>query len=238
MFNVVKSKDESFNPKPVNNEFINEDGTPKVFYHGTTNNEFTAFDFERTKNGSLGRGFYFSGSKEYAKGHTISKGKFSGRIIEAFINIKNPYITKYPGQIDTEKLKLKGYDGIYNPANDFGVVFDNKNIKSATDNIGTFSESKDICFSTKDNPSDVAVYFDKVRKENKALQNILATMEEQFSSVRNVNNIQQKELKQEDIDNVAKRLLRENRSKYDYEQFSKELLKKQTNYIFLYFLRL
>lgn len=49
LFNVVKSKDESFNPKPVNNEFINEDGTPKVFYHGTTNNEFTAFDFERKK---------------------------------------------------------------------------------------------------------------------------------------------------------------------------------------------
>ncbi len=92
------------------------------------------------------------------------------------------------------------------------VAFSPEQIKFVSNTNPTTSD--DIRFSTKDNPSDVAIYFDKVRKENKALQNILATMEEQFTSVRNVNNIQQKELKQEDIDNVAKRLLRENRSKY------------------------
>ena len=65
-------------------------------------------DTNKAENGSLGKGFYFSGSKEYAKGHTISNGKFSGTVIETYLDAKNPYIAKYPGGIDTAKLMAEG----------------------------------------------------------------------------------------------------------------------------------
>lgn len=130
---------------------VNEDGTPKVFYHGTPGKGFTVFDANKAENGSLGKGFYFSGSKEYAKGHTISNGKFSGTVIEAYLNAKTPYIAKYPGGIDTAKLMAEGYDSVYNPSNDFWVVFEPAQIKSATDNVGTFDPNNpDIRFSMKD----------------------------------------------------------------------------------------
>ena len=73
---------------------MNKDGTPKIMYHGTPGKGFTVFDTNKAENGSLGKGFYFSGSKEYAKGHTISNGKFSGTVIETYLDAKNPYIAK------------------------------------------------------------------------------------------------------------------------------------------------
>lgn len=130
---------------------VNKDGTPKIMYHGTPGKGFTVFDTNKAENGSLGKGFYFSGSKEYAKGHTISNGKFSGTVIETYLDAKNPYIAKYPGGIDTAKLMADGYDSVYNPSNDFWVVFKPTQIKSATDNIGTFDPTNsDIRFSMKD----------------------------------------------------------------------------------------
>ena len=130
---------------------VNKDGTRKIMYHGTPGKGFTVFDTNKAENGSLGKGFYFSGSKEYAKGHTISNGKFSGTVIETYLDAKNPYIAKYPGGIDTAKLMADGYDSVYNPSNDFWVVFKPTQIKSATDNIGTFDPTNsDIRFSMKD----------------------------------------------------------------------------------------
>lgn len=44
LFEVVKSKNKGFQPKPVNSLFLNADGTPKVFYHGAKKNGgFTVF---------------------------------------------------------------------------------------------------------------------------------------------------------------------------------------------------
>ena len=42
LFSLVKQFDKNFNPKPVNPLVLNEDGTPKVFYH-STNESFTVF---------------------------------------------------------------------------------------------------------------------------------------------------------------------------------------------------
>ena len=150
LFEIVKTYDKEFSPKPVNPALLNEDGTPKVFYHGTPSNGFNVFDIGKSKDGSLGNGFYFSGSKEYAKGNTIVNGKFNGKVIEAYLNVKKPYIVNYPGNIDTEILKSQGYDSVYHPENDFFVVFSPTQIKSATDNIGTFdSDNPDIRYSTR-----------------------------------------------------------------------------------------
>ena len=35
LFSLVKQYDKKFNPKPVNPLMLNDDGTPKVFYHST-----------------------------------------------------------------------------------------------------------------------------------------------------------------------------------------------------------
>lgn len=44
LFEVVKSKNKGFQPKPVNSLVLNADGTPKVFYHGAKKNGgFTVF---------------------------------------------------------------------------------------------------------------------------------------------------------------------------------------------------
>ena len=41
LFRYVKAKDSSFKPRSVNPIFLNADGTPKRFYHGTPNGTFT-----------------------------------------------------------------------------------------------------------------------------------------------------------------------------------------------------
>ncbi len=122
-----------------NSKAVNEDGTPKVYYHGSNAN-FTVF--KESKDGALGKGIYFSGSKEYAQGVAPN-----GTVYECYLSVQNPYIAKYPGGIDQAKLIAQGYDGVYNPSNDFMVVFDSSQAKSATDNIGTFSGSNDIRYS-------------------------------------------------------------------------------------------
>ena len=126
-----------------------EDGALKVMYHGTPGKGFTVFDAAKETDGALGKGFYFCASKEYARGNTIVNGSFAGRVIEAYLDIKNPYIAKSPGGIDTKKLKAHGYDGVYNPANDFWVAFSPEQIKDVTNENPT--QDPDIRFSLKSN---------------------------------------------------------------------------------------
>ena len=47
LFSLVKTFDKKFSPKPVNQALLNEDGTPKVFYHGTSK-EFWSFDIHKS----------------------------------------------------------------------------------------------------------------------------------------------------------------------------------------------
>lgn len=123
---------------------VNEDGTPKVVYHGTTAN-FTTF---KPSDGALGKGIYFSDSKDFAKGYTYKDGAAVGTVMECYLDIKNPYIVKYADNYDTEALREKGYDGILHEATGMYVAFSPEQIKSATDNIGTFDpHNPDIRYS-------------------------------------------------------------------------------------------
>ena len=49
----------------VHPALLNNDGTPKVFYHGSPN-EFTVFDKKKARSGYYGRGFYFTAEKSQA----------------------------------------------------------------------------------------------------------------------------------------------------------------------------
>ena len=141
---------------------VNEDGTPKVVYHGT-NAEFNTFQQE---NGA----YFFSESRDYAE--SMADERRGNRIIEAYLKMKNPYTVKLPPKQFTDNIaeapviryaKEHGNDGVifeYDGSKEdlaydkFYVVFDSTQIKSATDNIGTFDKTNpDIRFSASAQPT-------------------------------------------------------------------------------------
>lgn len=161
-----------FNPKPVNPAFLNEDGTPKVFYHGTRaeNGDFYVFDYSKAvKRGGLGL-------KALGKGNYFTTVKLNGterygsRVIEVYLSIHNPFVVeeglfedsvamkfgddarKWSTDRIQEEMRKAGFDGVIKEHNGnmIAVAFDSNQIKSATDNIGTFDRANpDIRYSKK-----------------------------------------------------------------------------------------
>lgn len=146
LLNLVKIYDKNFNPRQVS-KVANEDGTPKVVYHGTSEN-FTVFDitksrsYDETLNYDL-PGFYFSENAD-------ESGSYGSKLNAYYLDLKNPYsgdvyaLAKEKGSYRKayDYLISQGYDGVI--VDDMGegykeyIVFKPTQIKSATDNIGTF----------------------------------------------------------------------------------------------------
>ncbi|MBQ4528865.1 MAG: hypothetical protein II998_12425 [Clostridia bacterium] len=145
LFQLVKTYDKDFKPVP-SSLAVNEDGTPKVVYHGTSE-KFTEFDI--TKSRSWDRvpdydlpGFYFS--------ENIDEGMSYGDTKKFYIKITKPYegdvysLAKEKGSFRDayEYLVKEGYDGLI--VDDMGegfaeyIVLKSNNIKSV-ENGGTFS---------------------------------------------------------------------------------------------------
>lgn len=137
---------------------VNEDGTPKVVYHGT-NADFTVFN---SKDGT----YWFSESEDYAEAMMEERG--GGKVMPVYLQMKNPMVAKLePTQFTNpvyeapliRQAKENGYDGLIIENNTdtsdlaydkFFVVFSPNQIKSATDNIGTFDGSnQDIRYSLR-----------------------------------------------------------------------------------------
>lgn len=169
---ITKNEDGTWNiPADVSKVIDEETGEPKVVYHGSPNTTFTVFDKEKigsnTDGGFYGRGFYFSEDKGISNKY--------GKEREFFLNIKNPYEIN-PDKIGWDEAdrrahivpnfnakestpydsELSKYDGVLQTLIENGevlymaeIVVPNANqIKSATDNVGTFSESSsDIRYS-------------------------------------------------------------------------------------------
>ena len=144
LYQGVKYYDRHFKPNP-SSKVVNEDGTPKVVYHGT-NAKFNAF---KSKSGA----YWFSAYEDYAEAMMQERG--GGEVKACYLNIKNPYYAKLkPGHFSDpvyeaeilRKARSGGHDGVIiendttNPLEEdiFYVVFDSRQIKSATDNVGTF----------------------------------------------------------------------------------------------------
>lgn len=137
---------------------VDADGNPMTVYHGT-NEDFNTFE---SKNGT----YWFSGERDYAE--SMAEEREGDRVVEAYLRMENPYVTKLkPGEFTDptyeapliRKAKEDGYDGliIENDTTDeiakdtFYVVFDPAQIKSATDNIGTFDgRNRNIDYSLSD----------------------------------------------------------------------------------------
>ena len=77
------------NPKKAS-KVVNDDGTPKVVYHGTNSNEFWAFDKSRYNSNEasgdyVGEGFFFTKNKYTAR-------KYGKNVMPVYLDIKNPLI--------------------------------------------------------------------------------------------------------------------------------------------------
>lgn len=177
---------------------VNDDGTPKVVYHGTSkeNGEFYIFDYNQAKK-KVGHGF-----KQYGKGNYFSANKpkensiFNGRIIESYLSIKNPYYSdgqlreslkkSFGWNADSmsydeiqEKMRDMGYDGVISNKGYMGqvfVAFDSTQIKSATDNIGTFDKNNpDIRYSEKDTKDKLIKVLEEMNVPNEVKAYLFST---------------------------------------------------------------
>lgn len=177
---------------------VNADGTPKVVYHGTAG-EFNTF---RSKNGA----YFFSESLDYAE--SMMEERKGSRIIQAYLDMRRPLrVQMQPGEFsdpaaETKYLreaKANGNDGVIfelrtgNELVDdtFYVVFSPTQIKSATDNIGTFDRGEeDIRYSVDDEADtaadreremeEMAQELEDERKRSKALESVNRKLREQM----------------------------------------------------------
>ncbi len=148
---LVKTYDKDFSPKDVNPVLLNEDGTPKVFYHGTSE-KFTIFDPAemQEREGS----FFFAENREDAEGYgpNVYEVYLQANKLADYDNQPLEFYRLRNKRKQVEWLKERGYDGWYADMDSGGwgelSVFNNTQIKSATDNIGAFDgENPDIRFS-------------------------------------------------------------------------------------------
>ena len=70
LFNLVKTYDKNFNPKP-SSKLVNDDGTPKVVYHGTRDFGFTIFDTTKSDDKST---LFFTDDKDIASTYSGKEG--------------------------------------------------------------------------------------------------------------------------------------------------------------------
>ena len=135
---------------------VDENGEPMVAYH-SGNEGINVFSREFDKQGIgrqfWGKGFYFGTTKskdEWARRYKNKTGNDATQYA-VYLNIKNPIYTAVDGEV-----KDSGYDGVIIPPKKtvegetdyMYIVAEPTQIKSATDNVGTFDASNpDIRYS-------------------------------------------------------------------------------------------
>ena len=150
LYALVKQYDKDFTAAhEVHPALLNADGTPKKWYH-STNADFTTF---KQGSGVLGDGIYFSDYAQRLYGKNTK---------EVYLNVENPInLRALPNGarnvnssgIETSVIsnffeKFPQYDAIVDSRHGEIVVKSPTQIKSATDNIGTFERNNpDIRYS-------------------------------------------------------------------------------------------
>lgn len=148
---------------------VDEDGKPLVVYHGT-DAEFNVFDMSKGRANMDIQGAFFSPYELDAQGY--------GENVKAYyLSIQNPAdegtaykaLNRFKGQNNAgikarEYLQKQGYDGVYNGYDEY-IAFEPTQIKSATDNVGTFDPfNPDIRYSLKETDEDVRKQVDLTRE--------------------------------------------------------------------------
>ena len=155
LYALVKQYDKDFHSKDVHPALLNPDGTPKVLYHGT-NYTFTQFKPRDSVNE-----FFFTNDINAAR-------DYGEKQMSVYLKMSNPYEIDLQGMGDVaiydalDHAHDNNYDGViarnaYDGANTHNeyVVFSPTQIKSATDNIGTFDgNNPDIRYSLRESNID------------------------------------------------------------------------------------
>lgn len=147
---------------------VDENGEPLVVYHGS-NEMFNTFNISKKRYNVHDKGIFFTTTEDRAK-------RYGNNIIAAFINLRNPSISNFNGNLTFEELR-KQENAIINNSDDGSVlntidkegvgvqyvVFNPNQIKSATDNVGTFSRENDNILDNVDTLTDsqiVEMFYD------------------------------------------------------------------------------
>lgn len=157
---------------------VNEKGEPLMMYHGTSS-DFNIFDKKLIKSTNYGKGFYFTSD--------LSKAQQYGENIKAvYLDVKNPLdLTTSANDAEFNKWynkKNSPYDGYivsFNDGEKMVVVNSSSQIKSATDNIGTFDAN---------NPD---IRYQKHGVANPLEKDILAQRATQIQNIRNGKSVEQ-----------------------------------------------
>ncbi|MBR4900752.1 MAG: hypothetical protein IKZ46_07415, partial [Victivallales bacterium] len=139
---------------------VDENGEPMVVYHGTKSRFYEFTDAKMGKGGAknnrdgnlYGNGYYFT--DDYYSAQTYGR-----RVLECFLNLRNPSRTSTIGPENDGLMVNSGFHKTY-------LATSPTQIKSATDNIGTFSnENPDIRHSLTSKEDD-ATYMAAVKRED------------------------------------------------------------------------
>ncbi len=169
IFNFVKENDIAyekdskrpvfFSPKPVNPVLLNEDGMPKVFYHGT-GERFTEFSDDEMS--PVEGSFFFAENREDAQayGKNVMAVYLAGNNLANYDDQPSEFYRLRNKREQVQWLKERGYDGWYADMDSEGwgevSVFSQGQIKSATDNVGTFNAGNaDIRYSFDDEVAEL-----------------------------------------------------------------------------------
>ncbi len=148
-----QTESEAFKKWFGDSKVVDDKGEPLVVYHGTAKN-FSVFNPKK----AIGGQFWFTTDKaSIERGEAGAQGK--GVIVDAYLSIKNPAGWKEYDKLTLDQLISRGYDGLMLKDGDETtfVAFDNKQIKSASRNRGTFDpESPNILFSRSGNAAQAA----------------------------------------------------------------------------------
>ena len=108
---------------------VDENGQPLVVYHGT-DKRFTVF-----RSGGPDGGIWFSRDKgKIQRGESGAVG--TKHLVPVYLRMQKPAGWDEYDRYYTDQLLAMSYDGLI--LDDDYVVFDPRQIKSATDNVGTF----------------------------------------------------------------------------------------------------
>lgn len=130
----------------TNSTMVNKDGSPMVLYHGTSKKAGKFSSFRRSTYGAMGPAVYLGDSAEASAGYdggvmmkVYARGKY-------LTNMQwTDYINKHGWKGAEEAATKDGWAGVYDEMFENAIaVWDPANIKSATDNVGTFDETANI----------------------------------------------------------------------------------------------
>jgi len=151
----------------ANSQVVGRDGRPQVVYHGTAE-EFSTFSKSRsgqaTGHATAPLGHFFTTDLSLAQRYAENASDgvpAHERVIDAHLRVENPYEMSLDEaqSLDTPEasaafqayLQRQGFDGIEIPAAKTWIAFRPEQIKSATENRGTFElTNPDIRFSRGD----------------------------------------------------------------------------------------